>query len=158
MQPRRLTARHVFIFLGIWIAAFLVYRMVRSPQEVAARTSHVRHVIAAVNQHLKDHQGRWPENWAALEEVELPEDAPPRTADWPVIRRNVEVSFQVDPSELTASGPEEFEAIRPRGASGDYRADVKMLLSTIRIAEEQSQDAPDAGDSGASGSVPPERP
>ncbi len=132
MKSRLLSARNLVLFMVLWLVIFGAYRAIQIPGERRLRLGYVRHVIALVDQHAKAHAGAWPRNWKDIEVTEAPADAPERTGSWGEVRDHVVVDFNVDPAALADSGADGFQAIRPKGSCGDYRADVEMLLATLR--------------------------
>lgn len=151
MAKGRLSFRVLIGILIGWVVLFGIWRVVQAPREAKTRLAYMRHVLAVVAQYAREHAGAWPRSWEDIEKTRPPKDAPTRETAWPEVRTQIKVDFQADPRKLLEVGPEQFEAIAPRGACGDYRADVQRLLQAIR------ESLPPAASEKVSGS-PPGRP
>ncbi|HOM18145.1 MAG TPA: hypothetical protein PLQ00_12515, partial [Thermoguttaceae bacterium] len=152
MAKGRLFSYRVLILILIgWVVLFGIWRVVQAPREAKARLVYIRHVLAVVAQYAREHGGAWPRSWEDIEKTRPPKDAPTREIVWPEVRGHVKVDFQADPRKLLEAGPEQFDAIAPRGACGDYRADVEQLLQAIReslpTAASKKVSAPSEGSS-----------
>lgn len=148
----------VGVLIG-WAMLFGLWRIVQSPREAERRLAHLRYVLAVVAQYVREHQGAWPGSWEEIEKVKpssLPSDIPARQAPWPEVRAEVKIDFRADPRKLLQAGPEQFDAITPRGRCGDYRADVERLLQAIR--ESLPSDTASAKKASASGTSSSGRP
>jgi len=153
MVQRRFSFRWLLGFLIFWVVLFGIWRLYQAPREAQARLAHIRHVLAVVAQYVRQHQGAWPRSWEEIEKTPVPPEAPRRLGAWPEVRHHVKVDFQVDPRKLLQAGPDQFQAISPRGRCGDYREDVQQLLEAIREAlppdteaqKLQAQKAPPSG-------------
>jgi len=93
----------------------------------------VRRMFYVVGEYLKVHDGRWPENWEALEQFPAQGewDHPP---DYELIRKNVIIDFDPDMDEIARQSPAEFQAIRPVNPVFDFGKDPRLvdLLNTVQ--------------------------
>jgi len=154
MAESRFSYRWLLGFLILWVVLFGIWRLYQAPREARARLAHMRHVLAVVAHYVRQHQGAWPRSWEEIEKTPVPPEAPPRLGAWPDVRHHVKVDFQVDPRKLLQTGPDQFQAISPRGRCGDYREDVQRLLEAIREALPQETEAQKPEAQKAPSSVP----
>ncbi len=157
MLQRQFSYRYLVGFLIVWVVLFAIWRWYQAPREAQARLASIRHVLAVVTEYVRQHQGVWPRGWEEIEKTPVPPDAPPRQGAWPEVRAHVKVDFGADPRKLLQAGPDQFQAISPKGrCSGDYREDVQRLLEAIRQAlpAEATAEKPLASGAGAGPTKP----
>lgn len=100
---------------------------------VDAQNHAVRVMFSVVTDYIKRTEGDWPASWDDLEA--LPERGEwYEPVDYRLIKREVEIDFDVDPRELARQSPAEFQAIRAKNPVFDFSRDPRLvgLLSTMK--------------------------
>lgn len=122
--------RWLTIFAAIFFATLLLSIAYVSWASIRAlRTSHTlvmgRIATRLTTQYVAEHQGRWPQSWADLDEVHDRSPAVQLEPGHPIsntLRTVVVIDFTANPAELARQDVATFRAIRPiNDPGGGYR-------------------------------------
>lgn len=125
----------VFCFIAAALGLWCFISAARAALD-AERTLHAFYCVLEVTDlYQKSHQGEWPPDWRALEQIPSDREG---MWNWPEdsaeIQQRITIDFNVKPEDIAAMSADEFRAIRQREpcfpTSADWR--VQALINANR--------------------------